>query len=165
MAEDRRTDQPTGTSSPGHEPSDLKPRTILIFGIALSVTVLLCFLIANWMFHYFSALQTQSSPPLSPLAQQEAPPGPRLQAHAPEDLRKFLAEEETTLNSYGWVNQQAGIVRIPIDRAMQLLVQRGLPTSGQPAQPASGQKGQPAASQKAPSAPSQKGQSAPAKQP
>jgi hypothetical protein len=157
MAEVRHSDTPAGTPGPRHEPSDLKPRTILIFGIILSVTVLLCLLIANWMFHYFAAVQTQSSPPLSPLATREAPPGPRLQAHAPEDLRKFRAEEEATLNSYGWVNQQTGIVRIPIDRAMQLLVQRGLQTPGQP--------GQPAASQKTPSAPSQKGQPAPATQP
>ena len=30
------------------------------------------------------------------------------------------------LHSYGWVDQQAGIVRIPIDRAMTLLTERGL---------------------------------------
>jgi hypothetical protein len=132
MVEANPGNKPTGTPRPRHELSDLKPRTILIFGISLSVTVLLCLLVANWLFHYFAAVQTQSSPPLSPLAKQEAPPGPRLQAHAPEDLRKFRAEEEATLSSYGWVNQQAGIVRIPIDRAMRLLVQRGLPTPGQP---------------------------------
>jgi hypothetical protein len=136
MTEVKPGDTPGGPPRSRHELSDLQPRTILIFGIALSVTVLLCLLVANWMFHYFAAVQTQSSPPLSPLATQEAPPGPRLQAHAPEDLRTFRAEEEATLNSYGWVNRQAGIVRIPIDRAMQLLVQRGLQTPGQPGQPA-----------------------------
>ncbi len=156
MVEDKHVAEPAGTASSGHETSDLKPRTILIFGIALSVTVLVCLAIANWMFQYFAAVQTASSPPLSPLAKQEAPPGPHLQAQAPEDLRKFRAEEETTLNSYGWVNQQAGTVRIPIDRAMQLLVQRGLPTSGPPAEPAAGAK--------TPPAPSQKGQPASGKQ-
>ncbi len=132
---------------PGHEPSDLKPRTILIFAISLSLTVLVCLAIANWMFHYFTTVQRQGSPPLSPLARQEAPAGPHLQAQAPEDLRKFRTEEEATLNSYGWVNQQAGIVRIPIDRAMQILVQRGVTAEAQPAAktpPTPGQKGQPA---------------------
>ena len=157
MAEEKHTGKPAGTSGPGHETSDLKPRTILIFGIGLSVTILICLAIANWMFHYFAAVQTASSPPLSPLARQEAPPGPHLQARAPEDLRKFRAEEDATLNSYGWVNQQAGIVRIPIDRAMQLLVQRDLPTSGPPAGPAVGEKPLPA--------PSQKGQPASGKKP
>ncbi len=155
MVEDKHGAEPAGSASSGHETSDLKPRTILIFGIALSVTVLLCLAIANWMFHYFAAVQ--SGPSLSPLAKQEAPPGPHLQAQAPEDLRKFRAEEEATLNSYGWVNQQAGIVRIPIDRAMQLLVQRGLPTSGPPAQPAAGAKPSPA--------PGQKGQPVPGNKP
>ena len=40
-------------------------------------------------------------------------------------------QEEQTLHSYGWVDQQAGVVRIPIDRAMELLAQRGLPTRPQ----------------------------------
>ncbi len=141
MAEDQHSGKPAG---PGHERSDLKPRSILLFGIVLSVTVLVCLAIANWMFNYFAAVQRQSSPPLSPLAKQEAPPGPHLQAQAPEDLRKFRAEEEATLNSYGWVNQQAGIVRIPIDRAMQLLMQQGSLTPSQALQLAAGQKSQPA---------------------
>ncbi len=144
MVEEKRAGAPAGASGPGHETRDLQPRTILIFGISLSVVILICLAIANWMFHYFATVQTASSPPLSPLARQQAPPGPHLQAHAPEDLGKFRAEEEATLNSYGWVNQQSGIVRIPIDRAMQLLVQRGLPTSGPPATPAAGTKPSPA---------------------
>ena len=40
-------------------------------------------------------------------------------------------QEEQTLHSYGWVDQPAGVVRIPIDRAMELLAQRGLPTRPQ----------------------------------
>ncbi len=35
------------------------------------------------------------------------------------------------MHSYGWVDQPAGVVRIPIDRAMELLAQRGLPTRPQ----------------------------------
>jgi hypothetical protein len=38
--------------------------------------------------------------------------------------------EDTDLNSYGWVDRTAGIARIPIDRAMQLLLERGLPDVG-----------------------------------
>ena len=40
-------------------------------------------------------------------------------------------KEERTLYSYGWVDERAGIVRIPIERAMDLLVQRGLPLRSQ----------------------------------
>ena len=47
------------------------------------------------------------------------------------EINDFRMQEEQTLNSYGWVDQQAGVVRIPIDRAMELLAQRGLPTRPQ----------------------------------
>ena len=49
---------------------------------------------------------------------------------APADALAALRAEEThTLTTYGWVDAQAGIVRIPIDRAMELLVARGMPSS------------------------------------
>ena len=43
------------------------------------------------------------------------------------DLEAFQAREEIELHSYGWVNRSSGIVRIPIERAMELLLQKGLP--------------------------------------
>jgi hypothetical protein len=58
-------------------------------------------------------------------------PQPRLESNERLEINDFRAQEEKTLNSYGWVDQQTGVVRIPIDRAMQLLVQRGLPTRPQ----------------------------------
>jgi hypothetical protein len=45
------------------------------------------------------------------------------------EINDFRLKEEQTLNSYGWVDQQAGVVRIPIEHAMQLLAQRGLPNA------------------------------------
>jgi len=58
------------------------------------------------------------------------PPEPRLQVSAPKDLEQYKAAQGEILNSYGWVDQKAGIVRIPIERAMDILVQRGLPVRG-----------------------------------
>jgi hypothetical protein len=55
------------------------------------------------------------------------PPEPRLQVSAPKDLEQYKAAQDEILNSYGWVDQQAGIVRIPIDKAMDILVQKGFP--------------------------------------
>ena len=46
-------------------------------------------------------------------------------------LNKVRLYEENTLNTYDYVDKDAGTVRIPIDRAMDLLVQRGLPTRAQ----------------------------------
>lgn len=53
---------------------------------------------------------------------------PRLQLKPPEELNNFRAGEETALNTYGWIDRTAGVVRIPIDRAMDLVLERGLPT-------------------------------------
>jgi hypothetical protein len=52
---------------------------------------------------------------------------PHLQLMPPEELKEFRAKEEAELNSYGWINHTAGVVRIPVNRAMDLLLQRGLP--------------------------------------
>ena len=45
-----------------------------------------------------------------------------------QELQQWRAAEEESLRSYGWVNKEAGIVRIPIARAMELLAERGLPS-------------------------------------
>jgi hypothetical protein len=53
---------------------------------------------------------------------------PHLQLNPPEDLNRFRASEEAELNSYGWIDRTAGVVRIPVARAMELMLERGLPT-------------------------------------
>jgi hypothetical protein len=65
-------------------------------------------------------------------------PEPRLQTNDQADLEKFRAAEEEKLNSYGWVNKEAGIIRIPIERAMDLIALRGLPTRNSPNEKPSG---------------------------
>jgi hypothetical protein len=49
-----------------------------------------------------------------------------LQGDAPKELRQMRAAEEAALNSYGWVDKDAGIVKIPVDRAMEILAKKGL---------------------------------------
>ena len=137
--------KPSGGSGAGHELSDLSPRAIAIFGIALAATVIACLILAVWIFGFFAARETKLDVPPSPLAKQAAPAGPHLQVSAPKDLAEMLAAEENILNSYDWVDRQAGTVRIPIDRAMQLLAERGLPASPKESGvPRTGQQSQPA---------------------
>ena len=50
----------------------------------------------------------------------------------PSDWQALQAQQEATLHSYGWVDRQAGVVHIPIDQAIDLVLQRGLPVRGQP---------------------------------
>ncbi|MBA3949929.1 MAG: hypothetical protein H0X44_08305 [Acidobacteria bacterium] len=68
-------------------------------------------------------------PAVSALARPEGqlPPEPRLLIDEPTNLRTFRATEAQTLEHYGFIDQAAGTVHIPIDRAKDLLLERGLP--------------------------------------
>jgi hypothetical protein len=50
-----------------------------------------------------------------------------LQINPRQDLHALVSSQEQTLHSYGWVNRDAGVAHIPIDEAMRLTVERGLP--------------------------------------
>ncbi|MFI5280763.1 MAG: hypothetical protein ACHQU1_09720 [Gemmatimonadales bacterium] len=108
----------------GHEHTDVRARPIVVAGIGLTVALLL---VAGLMLGLFDLLATRAarlSPPPNPLAAAEGPrlpPEPRLQVHAVRDLRELRAAESTILDHYGWVDKQAGVVRIPIARAIDLL--------------------------------------------
>ncbi len=65
--------------------------------------------------------------PLAAGEEPRLPPVPRLQQYPPQELRTFTAEERNHLESYGWENKASGTVRIPIEEAMKLTVERGLP--------------------------------------
>ena len=114
-----------------HETSDANVRAIFVFGAGL-FGVALAVHIAIWLlFVFFAAREAQNVAPRFPLAisqENRLPPEPRLQIHPRQDLQDLRAGEDAVLNKYGWVDKQAGVARIPIDEAMKLTVQRGLPT-------------------------------------
>jgi len=120
----------------GHETRDASIRNLIIFGAGLALLVVAGLLVSRALFLYFVGRQGLG-PPASPFENvRTLPPEPRLQVSAPSDLKQYKAAQEETLNSYGWVDEKAGIVRIPIDRAMDILLEKGLPARG--AAPAKG---------------------------
>jgi hypothetical protein len=113
-----------------HEESDVDIRAILGFGAGLIVTAIVIHLLVWLLFVYFNAREAAQPPADYPLAieqEKRLPPEPRLQTNPREDLRELRAGEDETLSTYGWVDRNAGVVRIPIDEAMKLVIQRGLP--------------------------------------
>ena len=76
----------------------------------------------------YAPTDTNRSPILTAVPSQ-APPLPRLQPDPVGDLNDLRQQEDQILQGYAWVDQGAGKVRIPVARAMQLLVQRGLPNA------------------------------------
>ena len=122
-----------------HEKSDVSVRGIFGFliGLALCV-VLICFVLAG----VFSALRkgftatrpnvnamvgTRELPTASLKAAETIFPEPRLQVDYYGDLSKMREQWNEQVNGYGWVDKNNGVVHIPIERAMQLTLQRGLP--------------------------------------
>jgi hypothetical protein len=113
-----------------HETSDVNVRGILAFGGGLFVVAVAIHFVVWLLFLYFSGREATRIAPLYPLAagqETRLPPEPRLQTNPREDLRALHAREDEILNGYSWIDKSAGIVRIPIDEAMKLTVQRGLP--------------------------------------
>jgi hypothetical protein len=121
-------DSPIAT--PGYETRDANVRGVFSFLIVLSVVLLATALVCWAMFRYFSAQQVQSVP-ASPFADtRQLPLGPQLQVNPREDLLQFREQQEQALETYAWENRSAGIVRVPIERAMELLVKKGSPVQG-----------------------------------
>jgi hypothetical protein len=116
----------------GHELSDLRPGYIALFGIALTAVIVAAAVITSLLIHFKAAEHSRQETPVPRLARErEATPGARLQVDANKDLRQMRAGEDAVLNSYGWVDKDSGIVRIPIERAMEILAKKGLPARKQ----------------------------------
>jgi hypothetical protein len=112
---------------PGYETRDASIRGLVIFGAGLFATLALVALLALAVFRYFARSQSLG-PPASPFADvRTLPPQPRLQVDPRADLQRLRQREDSILNSYGWVDPRAGIIRIPIDRAIDRLLDKGLP--------------------------------------
>jgi hypothetical protein len=122
------------TPGAGHEETDINVWAVGKFAVALLlVTVAVLFLLFG-LFRYL--LSREGGPPAgrSQAAATEpakAFPQPKLQETEVMDLKVIRAAEDRVLNSYAWMDPENGVVRIPIDRAMDLLVKRGLPSRAQ----------------------------------
>jgi hypothetical protein len=125
---------PHAPDSGGYEKSDLRTRPIVWFAVILTIAIILSFLAAYGLYRGFSWLEADRfQTPASPRAAQSGPPEPRLQVAAPQELATLRAAEEAILTGYGWTDREAGLARVPIARAMQLVLERGLPVPPQPA--------------------------------
>jgi hypothetical protein len=112
-----------------YEPSQADLRVVLAFLASLALATALVLLVLWGMFGYLRGKSAQRGQLASPMTFTSAPkiPQPKLQPDPVADYNVYRLSAQETLESYGWVDQQAGIARIPIDKAMDLVVERGLP--------------------------------------
>ena len=117
----------------GHEPLDVDTRAVWIFAGVLVGTIILSLAFIGWLLWFLSG---RSAPTITDATDEATPRAisvPDLDANQLDQLRRLRAEEEVALTNYSWIDSQAGIARIPIDRAMQIVAERGLEAVAFPA--------------------------------
>jgi hypothetical protein len=126
-----------------HEESDINVRAIIGFVVVLTVIVLAVD-VAMWaLFKVFAHMEVKNDPIVTPLADPplppNQPPGPTgLQTTPWADLKQFRASQNAYLHGYGWVDEPGGIARVPIEKAKEMLLKRGLPVRPDLADPLEG---------------------------
>lgn len=147
-----------GHSNPetSFEPEDLSTRGVFAFMIGLAITGLVIYFIIIGMYKFLDDYEKKQSANASPLTSDTGVTAryipyhptqgdsvsqtfkengaPMLEHDERGQFKDFLLKQEDQLNSYGWVDQQTGVAHIPIERAMDLLVERGIPVLPQAAE-------------------------------
>jgi hypothetical protein len=136
----------TDTNHHGHAPSEpveadgIHYRGIVWFMAILFITTVICQVLMYGLLKYLPTMVGDDvrAPMAAPVTVPrilegnivmpgvDTPP-PYLQTREPLGLENFRAGEEQTLTTYGWMDKNAGVTRIPIDRAKDLLIERGIP--------------------------------------
>lgn len=123
---------------PDHEHSDISIKGVFSFVVVLVVAAVAIHIVLWFMYQFMERQHAKSDTPRHALAKQEAMPPekvvqefpePRLQRNEVVDMNQFRRAEEQRLRNYTWLDQNAGKVSIPIDRAMELVLERGLPAA------------------------------------
>lgn len=123
---------PAESIEAGHEVRDLSPKNIALFGLSLAVLLVAVVIVTYWLHEHYTTVEIRTQAPPSPVSSAREPtPEPRLSVTPGEDIKALRAAEDSILKNYGWVDAKSGIVRIPVERAMEILAQRGLPARTQ----------------------------------
>jgi hypothetical protein len=159
MTDETNHANPTGNG--GYERQDIGAAGVLYFLLGLAVAGLLVFFVVDGLYHFLDKRSEAEQAPVNPLVTsapadtrhipkeyngdyekflKENFPAPQLEVDERVQLNGIRLKEEQTLSTYDYIDKNAGTVRIPIDRAMDLIAQRGLPVrqqAGSAAAPAS----------------------------
>jgi hypothetical protein len=120
---------PRTSASPGYEARDVWPGGVLLVALALVATLVLVALGAWAAIAWFDHRLAGTRPAATALEQTDlVPPEPRLQTERNGDAAVINGRAEAVLRSYGWVDKDEGVARIPVAEAMRLLAEHGWPT-------------------------------------
>jgi hypothetical protein len=134
-------DQPHTHTDVAFESSDIETRTILAYMFYLALAVVAIFVVSVFIFRFTTKMAADSDTPMAPVHRNVGatmPPEPRLQGvpghtNDPQlDLRDKKEADEEANEKYDWTDKQAGIARIPVEEAMKVIVEKGLPAVPSP---------------------------------
>jgi hypothetical protein len=118
------------TDAAKYEGRDLNPRAIAWFTAGLAILIVVALLAMAGLIRLLSRGEPPGQGLVTPgdttVAAFDRSAQPDLQIAPIQDLRRMRAAEDAQLENYGWVDRQGGIAAIPIDRAMELVAERGL---------------------------------------
>lgn len=127
--DDQYLETPPGAS---YEHTDASVGVLVRFGFWLIVSAVLVHVGLALMYllliRQSAERQDTKQYPLAVNEPPKLPPPPALQRSGSSDLYDFRTKEDAELHSYGWVDKNAGTVHIPIDDAMRMMLERGLPS-------------------------------------
>ncbi len=131
-----------------HERTDADVISLAMVVLFLALSCVAIFIAVTLMMNYFKRNEpaVTAGLPNIPITTTRNFTGPKLEVNVAADLAGLREAERLNLNTYGWVDRTAGVVRVPIDRAMQLLLERGLPDVGSGQTPLSMQQARPSES-------------------
>lgn len=110
----------------GHEHREVSVRLIVVSLGFLAVATFFVLLLVIGIFRYFYS--SYSTAEAIRLAQPVIPPEPRIEVATTQQLQDLRAKEDHVLSTYAWVDKQDGVVRVPIDKAIDMLAAKGIPT-------------------------------------
>ena len=125
-------DQTPQISDPTYQDRDIHiPIVMGIIVISLVVTALTFWWMKELFDAYDSRFKEAEAKRVSPLlAGRELPTEGLLQVDEAADLEAHVEEMDAKVNAYAWIDAEAGVVQIPVERAMELLLERGMPSAG-----------------------------------
>ncbi|MEP7338410.1 MAG: hypothetical protein ABI977_11800 [Acidobacteriota bacterium] len=128
------------------ESSGIKAKPILIFLLALAISTAVVFVVVVGLQYGFKKMDEmeKAQPATQMTGGRKLPPEPRLQG-APEvnpdktgeirmsqspldDMKTYNERINKQAASYDWADEKGGIARIPINRAKELIAEKGLPS-------------------------------------
>ena len=130
MEADQDHGLPPSPRGRGHEESDASIGPIVLTGVGLAVALAVVGLIVYGIYWYLAGhpLSVPRPNPMAETDQQQFPAAPRLEEHPAIEVHELHSQEDKILSTYGWTDKSKGIVRVPIDRALELQLERGFPT-------------------------------------